>query len=57
VNAAAAIYLGDKAKTIGEGMQVARESIQSGSAYEKLRALVKFSGGDMSKLEELEKHA
>lgn len=56
VNAAAAIYLGDKAKTIEEGMQVARESIQCGYAYEKLRALVKFSGGDMSKLEELEKH-
>ena len=57
VNAAAAIYLGGKAETIKEGMQVARESIQDGSAYKKLRALVKFSGGDLSKLEELEKHA
>jgi anthranilate phosphoribosyltransferase len=55
-NAAATIYLGDKAETIAGGMQVARESIQSGSAYEKLKAMVKFSGGDMSKLEELEKH-
>ncbi len=57
VNAAAAIYLGGKAETIKEGMQIAVESIQSGSAYEKLKALVKFSGGDMSKLEELEKYA
>lgn len=57
VNAAAAIYLGGKAETIIDGLEVARESIQSGSAYEKLRSLIKFSGGDLSKLEELEKHA
>jgi len=54
VNAAAAIHVGSKAETIEEGMEAARESIQSGSAYKKLRSLIKFSGGDMSKLEELE---
>ncbi len=57
VNAAAAIYLGGKAETVKEGIQIARESIHCGSAYKKLRSLIKFSGGDMSRLEELEKHA
>ena len=57
VNAAAAIYLGGKVGSIKDGMQIAAESIRSGSAYEKLKSLVKFSGGDMSKLEELEKYA
>jgi len=57
VNAAATIYLGGKAETVGDGLEAAMESIRSGSAYEKLLSLVKFSGGDMSRLEELEKHA
>jgi thymidine phosphorylase len=35
-------------------MAVARESIESGAAYRKLKALIKASGGDLSKLEELE---
>jgi anthranilate phosphoribosyltransferase len=56
VNSAAAIQLGGKAKTFVEGLEFARESIQSGTAYDKLRGLIKFSGGDMSKLEELEIH-
>jgi len=54
VNAAAIIQIGGKAETAEEGMEAARESIRSGHAYEKLRFLIKFSGGDMSKLEELE---
>lgn len=57
VNAAAAIYLGEKADTIEEGMTVAKESIRCGAAYKKLKSLIKFSGGSMLKLEELEKHA
>jgi anthranilate phosphoribosyltransferase len=56
VNAAAIIQIGGKAETAKEGMEVARESIRSGHAYKKLRALIKFSGGDMSKLEKLEKN-
>jgi thymidine phosphorylase len=36
------------------GMEVARKSIESGAAYKKLKALIKASGGDLSKLEELE---
>jgi thymidine phosphorylase len=35
-------------------MTVARKSIESGAAYEKLKALIQASGGDLSKLEELE---
>ncbi len=54
INAAAAIFLGGEARTIEEGMEMARESIQSGSAYNKLKSLIKFSNGDMSKLEEME---
>ena len=55
MNAAAAIYLGDKARTMEEGIEIAKESIRSGSAYKKLRSLIMYSGGDMTKLEELEK--
>jgi len=56
VNAAAAIYLGSNAETIKECIDPARESIRSGSAYKKLRSLIEFSQGNISKLEEMEKH-
>ncbi len=39
VNAGAAIYVGGKAESIKEGIEVAREAIQSGRAYNKLLAL------------------
>lgn len=54
-NAAAAIVVGGKSKNLVEGIDVAKESIDSGAAYKKLRALIKFSGGDLSVLEALEK--
>ena len=54
INAAAAIQIGGKAKTIKDGIELAQESIRSGSAYQKLKSLVKFSIGDLSKLEEFE---
>ena len=54
VNSAAGIIVGGKAEDFSYGMNVARRSIESGAAYKKLKALVKASGGDMSKLEELE---
>jgi len=39
-------------------MEIARESVKSGAAYKKLESLISFSGGDLSKLQELErKHA
>lgn len=58
VNSAAGIIVGKKADDFISGMNAARESIRSGSAYKKLKMLIKASGGDMTKLEELEnKHA
>jgi anthranilate phosphoribosyltransferase len=54
VNAAAGIIVGTKAEDFGHGMEIAGESIDSGAAYNKLKTLIKFSGGNLSKLEELE---
>jgi anthranilate phosphoribosyltransferase len=55
-NCAAGLVVGGKTESLKEGLEVARESIQSGAAYAKLETLVKLSGGDLSKLEELETH-
>jgi anthranilate phosphoribosyltransferase len=54
VNSAAGIMVGGKAEDFNYGMTVARKSIESGAAYKKLKALISASGGDLSKLEELE---
>jgi len=54
VNSAAGIVLGGKASDFEGGMELARESIESGAAYSKLKALILASGGSLSKLEELE---
>lgn len=54
VNGAAGIIVGGKAEDFSYGMELARESIESGAAYEKLKALIKTCGGNLSKLEELE---
>jgi anthranilate phosphoribosyltransferase len=54
VNAAAGIIVGGKASDFKEAMALAKKSIQSGAAYNKLKGMVKASGGDLSKLEELE---
>ena len=54
VNSAAGIIVGEKAENFRDGMEMARESIESGAAYGKLKALVKASGGSLTKLEELE---
>jgi anthranilate phosphoribosyltransferase len=53
-NSAAALVVGGKANDLRGGVEAAREAIQSGAAYKKLKALVKASGGDIAKLEELE---
>jgi anthranilate phosphoribosyltransferase len=52
LNAGAAIYIGGKADTIQEGMELAEDSIDSGKAYLKLAMLVRESGGDLRKLGE-----
>jgi anthranilate phosphoribosyltransferase len=54
VNSAAGIMVGGKADDFSYGMTIARKSIESGNAYKKLKALVKASCGDLSRLEELE---
>ena len=54
LNSAAAIILGGKAEDFEYGMEVAKETIESGAAYEKLKELVRFSEGDLTKLEQLE---
>ncbi len=53
-NAALGLVLGAKATGFIEGVNIARESIRTGAAYKKLRELVKYSEGNISKLEELE---
>ena len=45
LNAAAAIYLGDKAASIADGIKYAEKSIDSGHALEKLENLILLSGG------------
>ncbi len=54
VNSAAGIIVGGKAGGFIDGMRLARESVESGAAYTKLKDLVKASGGSMQQLEELE---
>lgn len=43
LNAGAAIYVSDRASTLGEGVEMARAVIDSGAARDKLRQLVDFS--------------
>jgi anthranilate phosphoribosyltransferase len=54
VNSAAGIIVGGKADNFAEGMELARKSITNGTAYSKLKELVKASGGSLQRLEELE---
>ncbi len=44
MNAAAGIYAAGRAGSLAEGAMLARESIDSGAAYARLRALCEFSG-------------
>ena len=43
LNAGAGIYVGGKANSISDGIKLAEKSIDSGAAYEKLKALVEAS--------------
>lgn len=43
LNAGCAIYVADKVKDIQDGINLAKESIDSGKAFEKLESLKKFS--------------
>ena len=53
-NAAAAITVGGLADDLPSAVEIARQSIMSGKANEKLRQLVKFTNGDEAKLERIE---
>jgi len=44
LNAGAAIYLGDKAGNIAEGISLAEKAVDSGCASDKLDELVKATG-------------
>ena len=43
INAGAGIYLMNGAQSIGEGIEIARETIRSGKAYETLQNFIKFT--------------
>ena len=47
-NAAAGIYVGGKAASLAEGITAAREALDSGGAFERLRDLIRATGGDFS---------
>jgi anthranilate phosphoribosyltransferase len=55
LNAAAGIVVGGLADDLLHAVELAAESIESGAAYGKLRAMIKASGGSLSRLEELER--
>ncbi len=55
INAAAGITVGGKADDMKYGLELAEESIESGSAYKKMKMMIKASGGEIERLEELEK--
>jgi anthranilate phosphoribosyltransferase len=54
LNGAAAIIVAGRAEDFSYGIETTKESIESGGAYKKLKELVRFSGGDLTKLEQLE---
>lgn len=54
INASLALHSSLRLDGLKEAMDLARESLRSGRAYEKLKAMVKFSEGDLSFLERLE---
>jgi anthranilate phosphoribosyltransferase len=54
VNAAAGILVSGKATDFKDALESARESIDNGAAYGKLKSLVKASSGNLKCLEELE---
>ena len=53
-NASAGLVVSGKADSFKFGMQLARSSLESGSALRKLEDLVNFSGGDPSRIESLQ---
>jgi len=52
----AMIYLGGKAKSIQEGIEISEELITNGKAYAKFLEMVNLQGGDISYIENLDKY-
>lgn len=52
-NAAAALIVAGKETRFKNAMNLAKESVESGKAYQKLRELVNFTGGSSATLDEL----
>jgi anthranilate phosphoribosyltransferase len=50
-NAAAAILVSGKVDNLTSGIEIGKEAVANGSGYDKLRKLIKQTGGDESKLE------
>lgn len=53
----AMIYLGGKAKSIKEGMEISQEMINNGKAFEKFLEFVELQGGDISLIKNPEKYS
>ena len=53
--AAYMLYLGGRAGSVAEGRRLAEETLSSGAAWEKFRALVAAQGGDVEQIEEPER--
>jgi len=53
-NTAAAILVGGLTDDLSSGVELANDAIETGKAYEKLRQLVKYTGGDETKLDRIE---
>jgi anthranilate phosphoribosyltransferase len=54
LNAAAGIVVAGIADSFSKGIDLAKDSLVSGRAYNKLKQMIRASNGDQSKLEELE---
>ena len=52
----AMIYLGKKAGSIEEGVEISKEMISSGKAFDKFLEIVKMQNGDISILKDLSKY-
>lgn len=50
-NSAAGIYIAGKAESLTEALPIAKDALDSGRAFEKLRTFVKATGGDARKIE------
>ncbi len=54
LNSGAAIYLAGVVKSIEDGVEMAKNAIEEGKAYEKLVELIRESGGSLDRLRKIE---